>query len=277
MTMNASTGLSTVGILPSTVAALIRRTAEAVILPRFRTLTGDQIREKRPGDWVTVADTEAEAMLGRLLTEAASGTVACGEESVARDPSVLEVLDQAAPVWMLDPVDGTANFVRGCPNFTVLVALIERGVTMAGWLHDPIANLTIHASRGGGAWCGDQRLRVDGRLPLAEMIGSAYGRVNGIGPAQSLVANGRVRAIANTGCGGIDYLRMALGETHFKVSSISLPWDHAAGMLVMAEAGATARFLDGGEYDVRDLARPILIAPSAESWSALQAALSGQP
>jgi len=260
----------------SLVAALIRRTAEAVILPRFRALAPDQIREKKPGDLVTIADTEAEAMLARLLTEADPGTVVCGEEGVARDRATLDLLDRAAPVWVLDPVDGTANFAHGRVGFAVIVARVENGVTTAGWIHDPLENVTVHAVRGGGAWCGDRRLEVRHGLPLAALTGSAYGRLDARGgdAGRRLTASGTVAGIRNTGCGGLDYILMARGETHFKFSSASLPWDHAAGILIMREAGAAARFLDGDPYDVHLHDRHILIAPDEAAWEGLRTALA---
>ena len=263
---------------PDRVTALIRETAEAVILPRFRTLSAEQICEKKPGDLVTVADTEAEAMLSRLLTANYPGTVALGEESVCRDRSALALLDQNAPVWIIDPVDGTTNFAHGRPDFTVIVALVDHGVTTAGWIHDPLGGTTIVARRGGGTWCGHQRLNVARNLPLAAMSGSAYGRVTGRGTAASLLTvQGAVCSIKNTGCGGIDYMLMARGKTHFKFSSASLPWDHAAGILIMEEAGATTGFLGGSRYDVHHHDRHLLIAPTPESWGALQALLAPAP
>ncbi|MEI6985667.1 MAG: inositol monophosphatase family protein, partial [Rhodospirillaceae bacterium] len=136
------------------IGDLIRKTAIAVVLPRFRNLQANQIREKHPGDYVTIADTEAEEMLGRLLMATVPGTVVCGEEAVARDRTTLDLLGQSAPVWVIDPVDGTGNFANGRIGFAMIVALIENGVTTAGWIHDPLNDITIHAQRGGGAWCG---------------------------------------------------------------------------------------------------------------------------
>jgi fructose-1,6-bisphosphatase/inositol monophosphatase family enzyme len=260
---------------PFVVSALIRRTAEAVILPRFQALAPGDIHEKRPGDLVTIADTEAEAMLGALLTQAVPGTVVCGEEGVARNRCTLELLEQHNPVWVIDPVDGTSNFVRGKPVFAVIVALVESGMTKAGWLYDPIGGITVHAVAGGGAWCESRRLTVDPLLPLSRMSGSAYGRILGRGDiAQWLTADGTVSTVQNSGSCGIDYIRLARGETQFKFSSASLPWDHAAGLLVMKEAGAEARFLDGGDYQIHDHNRALLIAPSQDSWAALRRALS---
>ncbi|MEI8397143.1 MAG: inositol monophosphatase family protein, partial [Rhodospirillaceae bacterium] len=236
---------------PRPIAALIRHATEAVVLPRFRTLAPEQIREKKPGDFVTVADTECEEMLTRLLTEALPGSLVCGEEAVARDATVLERLHRPAPVWVIDPVDGTSNFAKGSAEFTVIVALVEAGVTKAGWIHDPVNNRTIHATLGGGARDGDRQLQITGGRPLGDLSGSAYGNAPGRSYSAKLLGESKaVGCISNTGCGGIDYFRMAEATRDFKFSSMSLPWDHAAGMLIMKEAGAVARFFDGSTYSV---------------------------
>ena len=259
---------------PATITALIRETAAAVILPRFRALTPGEVREKKPGDFVTVADTESEAMLSRLLTGVLPGSVVCGEEAVARDAGALAVLNGDAPVWVIDPVDGTCNFAHGREAFAVIVALVTGGVTRAGWIHEPLTGCTVHALLGGGAWIGERRVTVTPGLPLSAQTGSAYGKLEGRGPACKLL-EGAVAGVRNTGSGGIDYLLMARGETHFKYTSASLPWDHAAGLLIMSEAGAAARFADGSAYDVRRHASPLLVTPDEKSWQGLSARLAG--
>src|SRR5487761_701752 len=142
------------------IARIIRDTAATEILPRFRALAAGDIREKRPGDLVTVADLEAERRLMRELEAAMPGSVALGEESVAADPARLELLGGAAPVWVIDPIDGTGNFAKGVARFAVIIAHVARGVTQAGWIYDPSSDAMVMARRGGGAWCDGKRCRV---------------------------------------------------------------------------------------------------------------------
>ncbi|MBI1207778.1 MAG: inositol monophosphatase [Azospirillum sp.] len=262
---------------PSEIARLIREATEAVVLPRFRTLTPDQIRQKSgPHDLVTVADVDCEQRLTPALQATLPGSTVVGEEAVAADPTVLDRLHGAAPVWLIDPIDGTFNFAHGDPNFTVIVALVENGVVEAGWIHHPTENLTIYALRGHGAWSNGQRLRLSWDLPESGMVGSAYGQIKGRGEAAALLtASGRIAAIENSQCGGIDYLRMAQGAAQFKYSSGSLPWDHAAGILICQEAFAEARFFDGTPYDPRVTRSPLLVAPSPAAWQVLHAVLAG--
>src|SRR3546814_16939939 len=92
------------------VAAIIRETAKVERLPRFKTLAADEIREKRPGDLVTVADIEAEKRLTRQLTDLVPGSRVIGEEAIAGDEALLAAQASDGSVWIVDPVDGTANF-----------------------------------------------------------------------------------------------------------------------------------------------------------------------
>jgi fructose-1,6-bisphosphatase/inositol monophosphatase family enzyme len=250
-----------------TVANLIRETARALILPRFRALGSSDIREKKPGDPVTIADIETERALTRLLGEASAGALVLGEESVAEDPRRLELLSSDDPVWIIDPVDGTSNFARGEPGFAVIVALTRRGSVQSGWIYDPLEDVMIHATKGEGAWAGDRRLAVAAEVPPERITGSAYGRAkSGLRAAKALSASGRIRHVYNRGCSGLEYMAVAQGISHFSLHSRSLPWDHAAGMLIVREAGGRASFLDGAPYDTRIPDRPVLATASDSGW-----------
>lgn len=260
------------------IAALIRDTAIAEIVPRFRTLAVGDIREKKPGDLVTIADEEAERALIRRLEAAMPGAVALGEESVAADPALLGLVAGDAPVWIIDPVDGTGNFAKGMPDFAVIVAYVERGVTEAGWIYDPLGDEMLAGARGRGAWSGGRRVRVAQGTPPERLTGSAYGRTPaGIRSAQALNESGRVGVVKNRGCSGLEYINVALGRTHFTLHSRSLPWDHAAGMLLVAEAGGMASFLDGSPYDPRIADRKPLAAADAQAWRLVQEIVTAPP
>lgn len=253
------------------VSIFIRDTARALILPRFRALGSGDIREKKPGDLVTIADIETERELTRLLRDVAKDVHVLGEESVAEDPSRLALLSSDAPVWIIDPVDGTANFAKGAPGFAVIVALARRGAVEAGWIYDPLGDVMIAAKKGGGAWLGEERLAVAADVPPERMTGSAYGRAkSGLRAAKALNESGRIRGVHNQGCSGLEYMALARGISQFSLHSRSLPWDHAAGMLIVSEAGGCASFLDGSVYDVRIIDRPVLSAASVISWQTIR-------
>jgi fructose-1,6-bisphosphatase/inositol monophosphatase family enzyme len=252
------------------VANFIRDTARALILPRFRALGSGDIREKKPGDPVTIADIETEQALTRLLTGVVPGALVLGEESVAEDTSRLEMLASDAPVWIIDPVDGTSNFAKGLPGFAVIVALAQRGEVEAGWIYDPLGDIMISSRKGEGAWLDDTRLAVSADVPPERITGSAYGRAkSGERAAKALNESGRIRGVHNQGCSGLEYMALARGINQFSLHSRSLPWDHAAGMLIVRESGGHASFLDGSGYDARIIDRPVLAAASAASWQVI--------
>ncbi len=254
-----------------TVTNFIRDTARALILPRFRALGKGDIREKKPGDPVTIADTETEHELTRLLLAALPGSAAVGEESVAEEPRRLDLLASDAPVWVIDPVDGTSNFAKGLPGFAVIVALVRRGAAEFGWIYDPLGDIMVSAAKGAGAWHGAERLAVAAHVPPERITGSAYGRAkSGVRAAKALNESGRVRGVHNQGCSGLEYMALARGISQFSLHSRSLPWDHAAGMLIVAEAGGCASFLDGAAYDARIIDRAVLAAASAAAWHTVE-------
>jgi fructose-1,6-bisphosphatase/inositol monophosphatase family enzyme len=256
---------------PEKIAALLRETAAAEILPRFRMLGEGDIREKKPGDFVTAADLASERRLTDALTALAPGSVVLGEEAAAEDPTRLDVLRGEAPVWVIDPVDGTANFARGQPGFAVILAVVERGEVRAGWIYDPLGDVMVVAAAGGGAWSAGQRLAVTRDVAPQALVGAAYGRTAaGVRAAKALETSGRIGRVRNHGCSGLEYIEVALGRAQFSLHSRSLPWDHAAGMLITAEAGGVAAFLDGSRYDPRVLDRAVLAAADDAAWRIVQ-------
>jgi fructose-1,6-bisphosphatase/inositol monophosphatase family enzyme len=249
---------------PDLVAQFIRETARDVILPRFRALKPGETSEKSPGDMVTIADIEAERQLAKCLSEVMPEAAVLGEESVAANPALLDLLGGEKPVWVIDPIDGTNNFVRGDPRFSVIVALVERTQPTAGFLYDPLGDRMVWALAGQGAWSAGRRLAID-VAPGKTLTGAGYGKTaDGARVATAIQSAGM--GLRNFGSGGLEYLALALGELDFSLHSRSLPWDHAAGMLIAQEAGGVARFLDGTRYDARLRDRKVLAAASDKVW-----------
>jgi fructose-1,6-bisphosphatase/inositol monophosphatase family enzyme len=254
----------TVTIDPAKVSSIIREAALAEILPRFGQLASDQIREKKPGQLVTDADVEAERLLTRRLTELLPGSAVVGEESVESDPGLLGALDRPGLVWIIDPVDGTANFAKGNPRFAVIVALVEDGVTTHGWIHDPVPDRTIVARLGEGAWEGATRLSVLPEAAMEQMSASIK---------RSAQLASRFASVGRKGSAAHDYVDLVTSRLHVAHFTQLMPWDHAAGVLIHAEAGGYGRLMTGQPYGPAGREGQLLLAPTEGVWRSTKAVL----
>ena len=111
------------------VSDLLREVAAEAVMPRFRKLAESDVRVKSPGEEVTIADEEAERLLNLRLPALLPGSRVIGEEAVSAQPELLQGLGEGT-VFVVDPVDGTANFVKGSPCFSMMVALLREGVRL---------------------------------------------------------------------------------------------------------------------------------------------------
>jgi fructose-1,6-bisphosphatase/inositol monophosphatase family enzyme len=266
------------------VAEIMRETAEAVIMPRYQALGDGDVREKTgPKDLVTIADIESERRMTPLLKALLPGSVVIGEEAASEDPGIFDLLKGEAPVWIIDPVDGTSNFAKGGRHFCVMVGLVRGGETLLGVILDPLGERWVGAERGAGAWShgfgGGSAERLSALAPAA--VGEMSGALNFRFLESPLKEEMRARADAGVarhfrlGCAGHEYLRMAGGEAHFAMYIKKMPWDHVPGCLIHGEAGGYQACFDGRPYQPGDLDRGILAAPDPDSWRALHQVLFG--
>src|SRR5438874_1043850 len=120
---------------PSRVADLIREVATAALLPRFRNLSKAYIRLKRAGDVVTVADVASAQGLASGLAKILPGVPVVGEEAVENDAGLLDLIGRRGEAcWIVDPLDGTANFAAGKDKFAVIVCLVRNTATVGAWI-----------------------------------------------------------------------------------------------------------------------------------------------
>ena len=122
------------------ISRLLEEIAAEEVMPRFRALSDRDITRKAGGEIVTTADYAVEERLAAALAGLLPGARVVGEEATHREPALLELLDQPEPVWVIDPVDGTANFAQGKPAFAVMLALVRDRQTCAAWIHDPVGD-----------------------------------------------------------------------------------------------------------------------------------------
>ncbi|PID96696.1 MAG: inositol monophosphatase [Actinomycetales bacterium] len=235
------------------VLQLLHEVAADVVLPRWRALAEHEIIEKNPGDLVTVADREAEVAITRWLRDRNPDALIVGEEACSADPLLLRSLPQAEHAFTVDPVDGTKNFVRGSPDFGVMVAELRGGLTVRAWIWQPVHRIAIVAERGSGARRYDPSGCMTLRCPPApsehqrwRLATSAY-RLRGRSP------NGLPALVGSWVSCAIDYPHLVAGDATALLFGRAMPWDHAAGTLVVTESGGVVTHLDGRPYLPTDL------------------------
>lgn len=231
--------MDTLGVLE-----LIQHVADEVITPRFLALSDDQIMEKHPGDLVTVADQESEALLTAELAGAFPGVVVIGEEAVFARPELLDGLEAHEHAFLVDPVDGTSNFARGSLDHAVMVSELRRGEITRSWIWQPQHRVAYVAERGAGATrngeplvrreLGDRPELPRGRTSRRQWWGLDDPRL------------GQVSRSA--WCCGIDYPKLVDGQADYLVYVNAKPWDHCPGALLLAETGGQVLTRAGQPY-----------------------------
>jgi len=264
------------------VIAIIREVAAAEIMPRFGNLGADDVGHKRsPADLVTTADLEAERRLSAALTRLSPGSAVIGEEAAEHDPTVFAALAGASPVWLIDPVDGTHNFAHDKPCFAVIVAYCLGGETVAGWIHDPIADATVWAAKGRGAWIedagGTRPIRAAAPRDLERMTGSLGWRMARRIKAHREAGLTMPKRIVRYGCVGREYMDLGSGALDFALYTRLKPWDHAAGALIHQEAGGFSQITDDLTHyrpapGIQEMT--LLLAPDEAAWHALDTAFT---
>lgn len=262
------------------VASLMREVSAREILPRFRMLKDGDVEEKSKGDYVTVADRDAELWLAPRLQALVSGSMVLGEEAASAEPENLLLAQSDAPFWTVDPIDGTGNFVAGRETFGVMIAFVDKGKVRRAWIYLPVSGDLAMAEEGAGAFLlsGGKSVRLSaGRAP--DDVSRITGAFNVRFMAE--VWRDRVELFADTVprkssylCSAWDYVGLARGEHDLVTYNRMMPWDHAPGSLILREAGGVLRSLDKGlDYVPATLVAPHLAARDEESWRLFAAAI----
>lgn len=249
--------------LDTAVAALMRRVAQDAILPRYQALAEHEVIAKAANDMVTIADTEAEALLAKGLAAILPDAAIVGEEAVHADPALMSRLDTGL-CWIIDPVDGTNNFAAGKPPFGIILALSDGGETQSGWIYDPLQDRLCIAHKGQGAFVNGERVtaRTTGETPPIAAISTVF-----LDPAQRAAVQARIAPyytlVDIPRCAAEQYPRLVLGVNDISVFERTLPWDHAAGVLFVNEAGGKAARPDGSPYRTDQYGQKGLFAASS--------------
>lgn len=223
------------------------------------------VEEKRKDDLVTDIDRECELKITEILSKAYRDHAILGEEGGLKGNPDSEY------VWVIDPIDGTTNFVKGIPHCAVSIGLQQKGRTVLGVVFDPIRNEMFTASAGEGAYLNDRRIRVNDHQSLdGAIIGTAFPtRYRERLDAYMELFGRLIRQCADvrrSGCASLDLCYSAAGRFDAYLEQGLKPWDFCAGALIVREAGGivtdfagspaytkTGNIVAGNPYIVKNL------------------------
>ncbi len=222
------------------------RKAGRPLVRDFGELENLQISMKGPADFVTSADTRTERILIEELSKARPGYGFLAEESGA-----IEGKDKSHR-FIIDPIDGTTNFMHGVPHFAISIALEREGQLVAGILYNPVTDDLYYAEKGHGAYHNNKRLRVAGRKDLANcIIATGLPMMGREGHDRALTEMAAVMAstagVRRFGTASLDMAFVAEGrfDGYWELGIQS--WDMAAGIVLLREAGGMIWDLEGGQ------------------------------
>ncbi|TVQ52420.1 MAG: inositol monophosphatase [Rhodobacteraceae bacterium] len=229
-----------------------------------------QVSRKGPGDFVSNADRKAEETLREELMRARPAYGWLGEET--GEAAGTDGLNR----WIVDPLDGTTNFLHGLPHWAISIALERKGELTAGVIFDPVKDEIFVAEKGGGAYLNDRRLRVSGRRDMSEMLFATGVPFMGSANLPRTLTDlahlmPRCAGVRRLGSASLDLAYVAAGRYDgFWERGINA-WDMAAGVLIVREAGGIVRDIDADDAD--PLETGAVMAANAEVADSLQALL----
>jgi myo-inositol-1(or 4)-monophosphatase len=205
-----------------------------------------QVSQKGPADFVSAADVKAEKTLRAELAKARPRFGFLGEEGGDVKG------EDGHHRWIIDPIDGTTNFLHGIPHFAISLALEMDGEIIAGLVYNPIVEEMYYAEKGKGAFLNDKRIRVSARKNLADSViatGIPFLGRPGHKPFLSQVERvmGNVAGIRRMGAASLDLAYVAAGRFDGFWELGLQPWDIAAGVILVREAGGFITEIDGGK------------------------------
>jgi myo-inositol-1(or 4)-monophosphatase len=231
--------------LLNVMIAAARKAARA-LKRDFGELEKLQVSLKGPANFVSAADRRAEETLHTELMKARPGYGFLGEETGRREGA------DKTHTWIVDPLDGTTNFLHGIPQFAISIALEREGTIVAGLIYNPANEEMFIAERGKGAFLNDQRIRVAARKRLADAIIACglphrgHGDI-GLSLIEIPAMQEQVAGLRRFGAAALDLAWVAAGRTDGYWERHLKPWDIAAGLLMVREAGGFVSDCDGGD------------------------------
>jgi myo-inositol-1(or 4)-monophosphatase len=222
------------------------RKAARALKRDFGELEKLQVSLKGPANFVTAADRRAEETLFAELTKARPGYGFLGEEGGRREGA------DKSHTWIVDPLDGTTNFLHGIPQFAISIALERERTIVAGLIYNPANDEMFIAEKGKGAFLNDQRIRVAGRARLADAVIACglphIGRGDlALARKETSAMQEQVAGLRRFGAAALDLAWIAAGRLDGYWERDLKPWDMAAGLILVREAGGFVTDCNGAD------------------------------
>eukprot|EP00903_Cladosiphon_okamuranus_P010787 g10193.t1 len=234
-------------------------------------------------DLVTETDRMNEALIQQGLSRSFPEDQFLGEEASAERGGAPLELSENALTWIVDPIDGTTNFVHGFPVTCVSIGLARGSEVVLGVVYNPFTKELYQAAKGGGAFLNGRSLEASRRTVMGEaMVMTEYSSLREEESLRQMLDTtgalaGAARAVRQTGCGAMDLCFLARGSVDAVfggVAGVWKPWDWAAGVLIASEAGAVITAGDGAKFRV--MGDTLLGAATAELGSSIRTLLAKQ-
>lgn len=246
-----------------TVMTRAAEKASKSLLRDFGEVEQLQVSVKGPGDFVSAADKRAEQILFQELSKARPDFAFLMEESGAHGPKDAECK------FLIDPLDGTTNFLHGLPHWAIAIGVEKQGEVIAGVIYDPVKNDMFYAEKGAGAFMNDRRIRVSGRRTLDQsLIAFSHLHPSRIDEKEYVRTHAILRdktgGLRNFGSAALDIAYVACGRFDGYIQPSVKPWDIAAGIIMVREAGGKVQGIhtpDNPIYDGTIMATNAYLTP----------------
>ena len=271
------------------VASLMRSACDQFIMPYHENLSEDEVATKTSDtDFVTIADREAEFWLIPELSKLLDDVLVVGEESISDDPSLAKKIGKNLS-FVIDPIDGTRNFVQGSPHFCSMVSLIDKGEPLIAWVLRPLEqDIIVSVADEGNFYSSFEEegdfsewqplIRQSERVDMQDMVGT--GGLVGLSGQQREAVRAQLRALPHRrliGSAGCEAVMMAMGQHDYLMHARTTPWDHTPVDLLARGAHMVSASLPNA-YAFSPLSpEAILVAPTQESWFQLANHLWHEP
>ena len=255
------------------ISDLLVEVNELIILKYYKNLSSKHINTKSSDDdYVSIADKESEIYIVKNLIGFLNINQYIGEETSYSNKDDYKSLEKNALYWVIDPIDGTKNYINGKNEFCSMISLVFNSIPIASFVHYPLKNLLVYAFKGFGAYSLEIKTKKIIQLRIQQ---NSFDNIVGSGGTKGIQEPLRQKVLQNLrkytnrlfiGSAGIEAIMLASNETQFVFHGRVTPWDHSPLDLIIKESGGCVYMLnDKAEFNIFSRG-PILAASNDQIW-----------